>query len=210
MLITIDGGDGSGKGKQIDFLRSWLANRQLEYVFLRDPGDTDLGEAVRDLLLHRNDLAICPKAELALFMSSRAQLVHEKIKPALENGKVVLVDRYLLSTVVYQGYAVGSPDEELEWIWRIGKYLADGIMPEITFVLDCPSQIAFERINRTKDRMESKGSDFRRRVAEGYRQAVNDWEKFGLGEVYLIDATLSPDEVFARIRTVLEDRVARR
>ncbi len=209
MLITIDGGDGSGKGKQIDFLRAWLANRRLDYVFLRDPGDTDLGEAVRDLLLHRNDLAICPKTELALFMASRAQLVHEKIKPALKNGHIVLVDRYLLSTVVYQGYAVGAADEEIEWIWRMGKYLADGIMPEITFVLDCPSQVAFERINRTKDRMESKGSDFHRRVAEGYRQAVGDWGKYGSGEVYLIDATLSPDEVFAKIRSVLEDRVVR-
>ena len=140
-------------------------------------------------------------------MASRAQLVQEKIAPALRESKLVLVDRYLLSTIVYQGYAAGAMESEVERIWDVGAFLADYILPEIALVLDCPVEIALQRLNRDKDRIESKGVDYHRRVLEGYRKAVSLWKNRTNGEIFLIDATLSPSNVFERIREILEPRL---
>ncbi len=207
MFITIDGGDGSGKGLQIDLIKKWFEDNRVDFVFFHDPGDTALGDAIRILLLDRCDLSICPKSELALFMASRAQLISEKIRPALQEGKTVLVDRYLLSTVVYQGYAVGNNEEEIERIWSIGRSLTDSVMPDLTFVLDCPPEVAFQRLNRDKDRIESKGLEYHRRVAQGYREAVRNWSKHAPGEAFLINADAAPEKVFEEIRNVLQTRL---
>jgi|LSQX01.1.fsa_nt_gb dTMP kinase len=208
MFITIDGGDGSGKGRQIELIRTWFEDNNVDFAFFRDPGDTALGESIRSLLLERHDLSICSKSELALFMASRAQLVAEKIWPALQEGKIVLVDRYLLSTVVYQGYAVGADEREIAQIWNIGQALVDNVMPDLTFVLDCSADIAFQRLNRAKDRIESRSSEYHSRVEQGYRDAVQNWRKWAPGEAFLIDATAPPETVFEKIRTVLEMRLS--
>ena len=197
MFIAVDGGDGAGKSAQIAYLTNWLQNRGREVAFFRDPGDTPLGDALREILLARKDLAICPESETALFMAARAQLVRDKIRPALDAGKVVLVDRFLLSTVVYQGYAV---DGDAESIWRLGTHLTGGLLPDVTFILDCPVDVAFGRINRTRDRIESKGTDFHRRVRDGFSRAVADWERFSVpGKAFIVDATQTPEEVSAKI-----------
>ena len=197
MFIAVDGGDGAGKSAQIAQLTHWLQNRGREVAFFRDPGDTPLGDALREILLARKDLAICSESETALFMASRAQLVRDKIRPALAAGKVVLVDRFLLSTVVYQGYAVGA---DVETIWRLGTHLTGGLLPNVTFILDCPTDVAFGRIDRAKDRIESKGDDFHRRVRDGFLRAVADWERFAVpGKAFVIDATRTPAEVSAEI-----------
>lgn len=197
MFIAVDGGDGAGKSAQITRLTHWLQNRGQEVAFFRDPGDTPLGDALREILLARQDLAICPEAETALFMAARAQLVRDKIRPALSTGKIVLVDRFLLSTVVYQGYAV---DGDAETIWRLGARLTGGLLPDVTFVLDCPTDVAFQRMNRAKDRIESKGADFHRRVRDGFLRAVADWERFAVpGKAFVVDATQTPEEVSANV-----------
>lgn len=197
MFIAVDGGDGAGKSAQIALLKKLLRDRGRDVAFFRDPGDTPLGDALRSLLLARQDLAICPESELALFMASRAQLTRDKIRPALESGKTVLVDRFLLSTVVYQGYAVGG---DVETIWRFGARLTGGLLPDVTFVLDCPVDVAFGRIVRTKDRVESKGDAFHRRVRSGFLRAVADWERFSVpGKVFVVDASRSLEEVGAEI-----------
>ncbi len=209
MFITIDGGDGSGKGLQLELIKKWLVERRVDFVFFRDPGDTALGDLIRSLLLDRSDLAICAKSELALFMASRAQLVSEKIRPALQEGKTVLVDRYLLSTVVYQGYAVGADEKEIVRAWDVGRILVDDVMPDLTFVLDCPPEIAFQRLNRKRDRIESKGFEYHLRVAQGYRDAVKNWSGRAPGEAFLIDASVPPESVFEKIKDVLETRLNR-
>ncbi|MBR4833162.1 MAG: dTMP kinase, partial [Thermoguttaceae bacterium] len=150
----------------------------------------------REILLARKDLAICPESETALFMAARAQLVRDKIRPALASGQIVLVDRFLLSTVVYQGYAVGG---DVETIWRFGTRLTGGLLPDVTFVLDCPVDVAFGRINRTKDRVESKGDAFHRRVRDGFLQAVADWQRFATGKVFVVDASQTPEHISAEI-----------
>ena len=195
MFIAVDGGDGAGKSAQIAYLTQWFQNRGREVAFFRDPGDTPLGDALRSILLARKDLAICPEAETALFMAARAQLVRDKIRPALATGKIVLVDRFLLSTVVYQGYAV---DGDAETIWKLGTRLTGGLLPDLTFVLDCPTDVAFGRMNRVRDRIESKG--FHRRVRDGFLRAVADWGRFAVpGKAFVVDATQAPEAVSAQL-----------
>jgi len=197
MFIAVDGGDGAGKSAQIAYLTQWFQNRGREVAFFRDPGDTPLGDALRAILLARKDLAICSEAETALFMAARAQLVRDKIRPALATGKIVLVDRFLLSTVVYQGYAV---DGDAETIWKLGTRLTGGLLPDLTFVLDCPTDVAFGRMNRVRDRIESKGADFHRRVRDGFLRAVADWERFAVpGKAFVVDATQTPEAVGAQL-----------
>ncbi|MBQ5788779.1 MAG: dTMP kinase [Thermoguttaceae bacterium] len=203
MFIAVDGGDGAGKSAQIAHITNWLQNRGREVAFFRDPGDTPLGDALREILLARKDLAICSESETALFMAARAQLVRDRIRPALADGKVVLVDRFLLSTVVYQGYAV---DGDAETIWRLGTRLTGGLLPDVTFVLDCPTDVAFGRINRTRDRIESKGAEFHRRVRDGFLRAVEDWKRFDVsGKAFVVDATQTPEEVSAEIVARLQE-----
>ena len=207
MFIALEGGDGVGKGVQIEFLEQWLKDHGHDSVFVRDPGDTLLGNKIRSLLLKDSTVEICPLAEAALFMASRAQLVHEKIKPALSEGKIALVDRYLLSTVVYQGYAAGASEGEIAELWKIGTVFAQGILPDVTFVLDCSPEICDKRLTRERDRIESRGLQFHSLVLQGYRQAVQLWNQYTHGEVFLIDATSSPSEVFNSIKSILEKRI---
>lgn len=207
MFIALDGGDGSGKGVQIGFLKGWLAEHGYDSVFVRDPGDTPLGDRIRALLLGDSTVNICPIAEAALFMASRAQLVYDKIKPALNAGKVALVDRYLLSTIVYQGYATGATEDEIAELWRVGTVFAQGVLPDLTFILDCPPEECEKRLAREKDRIEARGIDYHTRVAQGYRMAAASWSQHAPGEVFVIDATPSPLEIFEKIKTILESRI---
>ena len=207
MFIALDGSDGSGKGVQIEFLKGWFTEQGFDSVFVRDPGDTPLGDRIRALLLGDSTVDICPIAEAALFMASRAQLVHDKIKPALTAGKVAFVDRYLLSTIVYQGYAIGATEKEIAELWRVGAVFAQGVLPDLTFILDCPPEECERRLAREKDRIEARGIDYHTRVAQGYRMAATSWSQYAPGEVFMIDATLSPLEIFEKIKTILESRI---
>lgn len=135
-------------------------------MFCRDPGSTALSEEVRNLILHREDLPMCRMAQLFLFMAARAQLVEEVIQPALKAGKTVVADRFLLANVVYQGYAGGLDPEQ---IWQIGRYATKGLLPDKTFVLDVPPEIAASRMGfRDLDRIEKEDQEFKRRLREGF------------------------------------------
>ena len=175
MFITIDGGDGSGKGRQIELIRTWFEDNNVDFAFFRDPGDTALGESIRSLLLERHDLSICSKSELALFMASRAQLVAEKIWPALQEGKMC----WSIAICFRQSstrYAVGA-DEEIAQIWNIGQALVDDVMPDLT-LSSIVQQISPSTLESCKDRIESRSSEYHSRVAQGYRDAVQNWRKW--------------------------------
>lgn len=203
MLLTIDGCDGSGKGQQIDFIKAWFKNNNLKLEVFRDPGDTPLGESIRQILLERKDLAICTKSELALFMASRAQLIAEKIKPTLQAGVNVLLDRYILSTVVYQGYATRATSSEIDVIWKTIIDFTDKTLPDLTIVLDCPAEVAARRLCREKDRIESKSIEFRNSVSDGYRLAAEAWKKYSSGQIFVLDATKTPESIFDEIKKIL-------
>ena len=165
MFISFDGVDGTGKSTQIRLLTDALSQRGHDVVTCRDPGSTPLGERLREILLDRHEMAIHRRAEMLLYMTARAQLVEEVIRPALTAGKIILSDRYLLANVVYQGHAGGLDPEE---IWRVGQIATSGIKPEIVFVLDMPAARASARIQRSPDRMEAQGLEYLEKVRQGF------------------------------------------
>ena len=136
MFLSIDGGDGTGKSTQVELLAQWLRQQGRDVVTCRDPGSTPLGEAVRNILLDRHDLHIDRRSEMLLYMAARAQMVEEVIRPALEQGKTVLCDRYLLANVAYQGYGGGL---DVPTLWEVGRVATGGLMPDLTIVLDVPA-----------------------------------------------------------------------
>ncbi len=195
MFLSIDGGDGTGKSTQSELLCRWLREQGREVVGCRDPGSTPLGEAVRELVLNRHDLAIDRRSEMLLYMASRSQLVEEVIRPALDAGKTVVADRYLLANVVYQGHAGGL---DVETLWEIGRVATGRLMPRLTLLLDMPAAAAAGRISGGRDRMEQQGEAFHARVCEGFLA-----EAARRDEVVVINAAASIQQVQAEIRNAV-------
>jgi dTMP kinase len=197
MFISIDGGDGAGKSTQISLLCKWLAEQGRQVVAYRDPGSTRLGESVRKILLDRHDLQIHRRSEMLLYMAARAQLTEELIRPALQEGKIVVSDRYLLSNVAYQGYGGGL---DVESLWAVGRVATGGLTPDLTFVLDMPPAAAVARIRRPLDRMEQQGAEFHARVREGFlaEAARNP------SDIVVVDASRSIEEVRADIQAAVK------
>jgi dTMP kinase len=193
MFFSIDGGDGTGKSTQIERFCQWLRDEGNHVVACRDPGSTPLGEAVREMLLHQTDLAIARTSEMFLYMAARAQLVCDVIRPALKAGKVVVADRYLLANVVYQGHGGGL---DVPTLWQVGQIATGGLMPDLTLVLDLPSDVAAARISRTPDRMERQGAEFHARVREGFLAEARRQP----GRIVIIDAAQPIDDVQADLR----------
>ena len=164
-LLSFDGVDGAGKGCQIELFCQWLAESGHDVVACRDPGSTELGEAIRDILLDSTAIPIHRRSEMLLYMAARAQMVEQVIRPALAAGKTVVSDRFLLANVVYQGHAGGL---DVDTLWQVGGVATDGIEPTLTFLLDIDPGVAIERIQRAHDRMEQQGLEFARAVRAGY------------------------------------------
>lgn len=203
-FITIDGGDGAGKSLQAAKLRDWLEAGGYSVFLCRDPGTTRLGEAVREILLNREEIPITARSEMLLFMAARAEMISEKILPALEEGNIVIADRFLLSTLVYQGIAGGLALEE---IMRVGEVAVQGRFPDLTILLDISAEAARLRLARPLDRIEKKGLEFHKKVESGYREALRFIAACGRGGTVKIDAGGSPDEVAALIRREVECRL---
>lgn len=196
MFLSLDGIDGVGKTTQIELLCQWLRAEGCDVVTCRDPGSTRLGEAIRKILLDRDDLGMGRTSEMFLYMAARAQLVEEVIAPALEAGKTVVADRFLLANVVYQGHAGGL---DVETLWQVGRVATAGLTPTLTIVLDMPSEKAAARLDRTLDRMERQGEGFRRALRDGFLAEAARRPR----EVVVVDAGRSRDEVQADIRAVV-------
>ncbi|OHB83312.1 MAG: dTMP kinase [Planctomycetes bacterium RBG_16_64_12] len=195
MFISIDGGDGAGKTTQVALLCEWLRAGGREVVACRDPGSTRLGEAVRELVLNRNDLRIDRRSEMLLYMAARAQLVEEVIRPALDQGKTVVSDRYLLANVVYQGHAGGL---DVKTLWEVGRVATGGLVPDLSIVLEIPPREAASRLRRELDRMEQQGDAFHARVRQGFL----DEAKRQPERIVVVNAARSIEQVQADIRTV--------
>lgn len=209
MLITFEGIDGAGKSTQVSMLKRRLQDMGREVLTLREPGGTVVAEQIRELLLEsKHD--ITPVGELLLFAASRAELVQHVIRPALDKGSDVILDRFSDSTTAYQGYGRGLSLDMLADVNRIATF---GLSPDITFYLDLTPEDALMRKFSEKslplafdseelDRMESSGLEFYRRVREGYHA-------IGLAQprrIVTIDALMSPAEIHRRIVNSLEKR----
>jgi dTMP kinase len=167
LFITFEGGDGSGKTTQINLLASWLESEGHTVVITREPGGTDLGTELRNIILHREGF-IAPRAEALLYAADRSHHIHTLVRPALQRGEIVVQDRYLDSSVAYQGAGrVLDPTE----VRNISVWATENLMPDLTVVLDVPASVAKERQaagERQYDRLEAEAEDFHTRVRESY------------------------------------------
>jgi dTMP kinase len=199
-LIVLEGAEGVGKSTQIGRLASRLRNDGHQVVSVREPGSTLFGDGVRRLLLE-SDLHILPRAEALLFMSSRAQLVDEVMRPAIAAGTIVLADRFFLSTYAYQAFGRGlAPDE----VRVINSFATGALVPDLTLLLDLPEGEGMARASARgpADRIERYGDRFHERVAEGFREfARPEWQERHpeCGRIVKVDASGTPDDVEARI-----------
>jgi len=160
-FISLDGLDGTGKSTQSRLLVEWLAGQKVPVTACADPGGTAIGQQIRQFILFGREHRIAVATEALLFMASRAQLVDEVIRPALERGDVVVSDRFTLANVVYQGHAGGMNPKDL---WTVGRVATGGLEPDLTLVFDLELDAAFARRNREADRMEERDREFHARV----------------------------------------------
>ena len=188
-FLTFEGIDGSGKSTQIKLLELELQRRGISTLILRDPGGTKLSEKIRNILLDHKNMILSPPAESLLFVAARAQLMVEKIQPALKQGKFVISDRFSDSTVAYQGYGRGLKVEYLE---ELNNFATDNIQPDLTIILDVdPESAAMRMESDILDRMEATGIEFFLKVRKGYHNIAR---RFSLRCV-IIDGVQTENEV---------------
>jgi dTMP kinase len=205
-LIVFEGTEGSGKSTQAELLLRYLKDRKIPVTLGREPGGTPLGERIREILLDVGGPRISPKAELFLYLAARAQLIREVIGPKLESGECVILDRYVHSTIAYQGYGlrvnlVGF--DHAENITAMTELCRQGVgefWPDTVFLLDLPIEDGLSRLQGSADRIEKRDKAFHKRVREGYL-ALAESEK----DVFrVIDANSSAETTAERIRTEIE------
>jgi dTMP kinase len=207
-LIVFEGVEGAGKSTQIERLRASLERSGISFSMFREPGGTQLGNWIRDGVLAK-DWAIDPRSEAHLFMASRAQLVATEIRPALAAGKLVILDRFFLSTYAYQIGGRGLNESEV----RAANALATGgLVPDLTILLELPARLGLSRAEQRgpKDRIERAGAGFLQSVAESFASfATLEWQRQHpeAGPIVTVDATGSPDDVEQRVAAVITARL---
>ena len=199
VFITLEGIDGCGKSTQARNLSRLLVEKGFAVVSLREPGGTPISEKVRGLLLDPGNAEMAPECELMLYEAARAQLVREKIQPALESGCVVVCDRFFDSTYAYQCAARGIDEKTVRCANALGSC---SVTPDVTLLFDIDPECAFTRaVARGADRLEAEGIGFQRRVREGFLRLAAEEP----GRVKVIDADADRDEVFSRVVCALEE-----
>lgn len=204
IFITMEGPDGAGKTTQIERLKTYLTEAGYDVLLTREPGGTVISEAVRGILLDPAHKEMKPSTELLLYAAARAQLVGEVIGPAVEAGKAVISDRFVDSSVVYQGIARGLG---VETVYEVNRPAIGAYMPDVTFLLDLPAEVGIARKKNQAelDRMEQESIEFHRKVAEGYRTlAARDPER-----ILTIDATLPIDSICDMIKGKVDELLKR-
>ncbi|WP_407082943.1 dTMP kinase [Paenibacillus polygoni] len=206
IFITLEGGEGSGKTTMISRLSNYLEERNIAYLVTREPGGIEIAEKIRSIILDPEHTAMDARTEALLYAAARRQHLVEKVIPALEKGLIVLCDRFVDSSLAYQGYARGIGVEEIR---SINLFATEDITPDVTIYFDVDPEIGLARIaanqNREVNRLDLENRLFHDKVREGYLKLVENEP----GRIKMIDASLSPDEVFcsliANIDCVLKD-----
>ncbi len=196
-FITFEGADGCGKTTQIGLVQEYFNKKNIETITTREPGGSELGVHLRKILLHY-DKPVSNVAETFLYLADRAQHIEYKIKPALQDGKIVLCDRHTDSTLAYQGY---GRNQDLEKIKYLNSIATMGILPDLTIVFDIETEIAQKRLNGEKDRLEAEGIEFHKKLRQGYLDIAKKEPK----RVKVINANQSIDNVLADTIKVIEE-----
>lgn len=202
-FLVFEGPDGSGKSTQLYKLEAVLKDAAIPVVTVREPGGTAAGEAIREVLLDHRQADMDVRCEMLLYMASRAQLVAERIAPALARGQVVLADRFVASTLAYQGAAGGLSTDDILAVARVVTHGAEPhAQPDLNIVFDVDEATAAGRLGLLLDRMEAKGSAFHARVRAGYLDLVRQHPD----RYARVDSTQNEDAVFADVLALLESR----
>ena len=204
-LISFEGSEGSGKSTQIARLAEHCQKIGREVIATREPGGTEIGEQIRSIIVHNSKGdEMCPETELLLFTAARAQLVREVIVPALARGDIVLSDRYLDSSTVYQGIARNLAPGPVN---EINRFAVGNVMPDLTIVIDVPTEVSLQRIRQRAsdlpDRMERQNITFYNKVREGYLLLAKEWPQ----RVVVIDGTQSPEAIDKKIWAEVQKRL---
>lgn len=204
IFITMEGPDGAGKSTQIDLLRGYLLERGYDIIVCREPGGTVISEAIREVILNKDYKNMGQMTELLLYAAARAQLVEEVIQPALEEGKVVICDRFIESSAVYQGIARGMG---IDLVYEINQFAVGSTMPDITILLDIDAETGIGRKKQQAelDRMESEKLEFHKKVVEGYR-LLAERDK---NRMVKIDGRNSIEEIHRQIKGAVNNTLLR-
>lgn len=199
IFIALEGPDGSGKSTIARKLKAYIEDLGLKCVLTREPGGTSIGEAIRHVLLDNDNTEMSNMTEALLYAASRAQHVNEKIKPLLDEGYIVISDRYVFSSLAYQGHARGLGIEE---VMEINKFAMGDVYPDKVLFFDISPEEALKRkfINREADRLENAGEDFHKTTYEGYKKALDMYDK----NVALIDANGTVKETLANCKEEID------
>lgn len=196
-FIVLDGTEGSGKSTQVRLLRDRLTGQGLDVLLVRDPGTTRIGERIREILLDPAHGEMGMRCEMLLYMAARAQMVTQIILPAIENGQVVLCDRFVSSTLAYQ---LGGEDLTADDIRDVADIAIQGHWPDLTIILDMPAERSMQRINREHDRIEQRPLEYHEMVRENYHaQAAVDPDRYRL-----VDADRDVQVVHEEIWTIIQ------
>ncbi len=195
LFISIEGTDGCGKSTQIPLIKEYMEGAGHNVVVMREPGGTAISEKIRSILLDTGNTAMSTKTEILLYAAARAQIMEEKIIPALKEGKTVICDRFVDSSYAYQGF---GRDSDLEEIIRINKFATSGVMPNITFFMDISPKVALKRrmAAAATDRIENEGMDFQVHVHAGFHALAKRFPE----RIKVIDATQDVNSVFSKIK----------
>ena len=198
-FITFEGADGCGKTTQLELLANYLKEKNKEVIITREPGARGLGERIRDILLNC-DGEVSDRCESFLFLADRAQHIDIIVNPAVEDGKIVLCDRHIDSSVAYQGYGRGLDIEQID---RLNMIATNGKRPDLTLVFDIDAETSMKRVGTEKDRMESAGIDFFNRVRKGYLELANQEPE----RIRVLDATKSIEEIHNEVVKIFSELI---
>jgi dTMP kinase len=196
-FITFEGSEGSGKSTQSALVLEYLQAKKLPVMLLREPGGVKIAEAIRKLLLDVKNTGMGDECETLLYMAARAQMVKEVLEPQLTGGKIILCDRFLDSTIAYQGYGNGITVKTIE---QIGMFATHGIAPDLTVLFDIDPEKGLGRAGTKKDRIEARPLDYHTRVRQGYLELSKQYP----GRIKVIKVDASKEEIFKKVKAHID------
>ncbi|MBR3784854.1 MAG: dTMP kinase [Firmicutes bacterium] len=203
LFITIEGPDGSGKSTQIQFMKEYFEANGIPCLFTREPGGTSIGEKLRSIILDKDNAEMCDMTEALLYAASRAQHVEELIKPALDSGKVVVCDRFIDSSIAYQGYGRELGDA----VRVINEYAVCGCMPDVTYLMELDPSIGKSRINAdVQDRLELERIEFHNRVYDGYKEIAKLYDERFVEVNAAREKEAIRNDIIGHLEGILKDR----